>query len=153
MNGRKPSLPDGVEEVESWGIRPYRPDLDTRPEHDLGRLYDQEKYRRRCLYESCRTHRMNPIAELAEDREDSTNELAPLSRVYLFADAWRSLLSWRAEEAPENVPGAETILHEYGAGATEILNDLADVGVLRLIPEVDGSRQRRRTRGSGQGRV
>jgi hypothetical protein len=141
----------GLEEV--WGIRPYNPELDTRPEGDRGRRKSERMYERRCLDQRCITHRVAPIAELAEDRMEAVGELPPTDRVRLFADAWRKLNEWRGAERPEDPGGSANLMGEWTDAespdvVTELLEDLEVTGL--LIPVLRGGAASPKTPGSSR---
>jgi hypothetical protein len=138
-----------VETVETWGIRPYAPDLDSRLRSDPARIRDEARYARGCLDVTCRDCRLNPIAEMADERDEASGVVDSTDRVRLFAAAWKDYKAWKAAEVPE-FPGVTNLLGETEEGAQKhALSCLMMVGA--AIPMLRPWRQQ--TPGSATDRV
>ena len=134
---RSVAKPDRVvETVESLGIRPYCPELDTRRPGDPGRIRDQAEYRRVCLDETCPSCRLSPLAEWSDERDANWGmDISGEDRVRLFASAWARIREWRADPAPPE--GADNFVGLRGRIPVEsAIVSMETLGVLARVRRV-----------------
>lgn len=133
----------------TWGIVAYSPEADFRAEDDPDRVIEEMNARLPCGCGDpyCVAGLPEPLAAMADERDERHGVLDSTERVRLFASAHAEMMAWRDATKPQEVPGASDFVGEHGMGAKRALAAMALLSVLRpvLAPR---SPLRRRIRGS-----